>query len=62
MAYSQYSEHRRPPAVPKVRRVEHFDKTDADDLKTRKNFEKAIEATTPKAKPSRSFADLVKKK
>ena len=42
--------------------MEHFDKTDADDLKTRKNFERAIAQTTPKAKPGRSFAALIKKK
>ena len=62
MAYSQYSEHRRPNAVPKVQRAELFDRTGADDLKTRKNFEKAIEQAAPKPKPGRSFAALIKKK
>ncbi len=62
MAYSQYSEHRRPTAVPKVRRVEHYDATGEEDLKVQRSFEQAMEKAAPPAKPKRSFADLVKKK
>lgn len=62
MAYSQYSEHRRPPAVPKVRRVTLTDTTGEDDLKVQKRFEQASEQAAPKSQPKRSFADLLKKK
>lgn len=68
MAYSQYSEHRRPTAVPKVQRVEHYDATGEIDLRTQKAWEKAMETAAgprPKEKPpagKRSFDDLLKKK
>lgn len=62
MAYSQYSEHRRPTAVPKVRRVEHYDATGEEDLKVQRSFEKAMEKAAAPVKPKRAFAELLKKK
>ncbi len=62
MASSGYSEHRRPTAVPKVRRVEHYDATGEEDLKVQRSYEQAMEKAGPMAKPKRSFADLVKPK
>jgi hypothetical protein len=66
-SYSQYSEHRRTPAVPKVRRVENLDATGADDLKIRNRYEKALDASTDltraaNAPKKKSFAALLKKK
>jgi hypothetical protein len=63
MAYSQYSEHRRPTAVPKVNRAEHYDATGAEDLKNQRSYEKAMEREAPKGPPpKRSFAEAMKKK
>ncbi len=62
MAYSQYSEHRRPTAVPKVRRAEHYDATGEEDLKVQRSYEKAMEKAAPKPPAKRSFAELIKKK
>jgi hypothetical protein len=67
MGYSPYSEHRPSAAVSKVRRVEHYDATDADDLKTRKKYEQAREATADELRKQgepkkRSFAALLKKR
>lgn len=56
----QYSEHRRPTAVPKVDRVQRDDATGKDELHTQKSFEKAMEQLKPK--PKRSFADLIRPK
>jgi hypothetical protein len=61
MGYSQYSEHRRPTAVPKVREVHRDDATGEDELKLRKSFEKAIDAVAPKKPPKRSFEALLKR-
>jgi hypothetical protein len=60
MAYSMYSAHRRPPPVPKVRRVELSDTTGADDLRTQTHFEKAMEAGVVKPRPKRSFSELLR--
>ncbi|MBL8949237.1 MAG: hypothetical protein JNK82_00575 [Myxococcaceae bacterium] len=57
----QYSEHRRPTAVPKVQRVEHYDATGEVDLKVQKSYEDAMQKAGPTQKPKRSFAELVKK-
>src|SRR5262249_40831433 len=60
MAYSQYSEHRRPNAVPKVQKVERSDTTGAQDLKLQKGFAKAAEQAAPKPAAKRAFAALLK--
>ena len=67
MAYSQYSEHRRPTAVPKVKRVEHYDATDVADMKNRKRYEAELEKNADEQRKQnepkkRSFAELIKKK
>jgi hypothetical protein len=60
VGYSQYSEHRRPTAVPKVDRVNREDATGKDELTVQKNFERAQQQVA-KPNPKRPFADLIKK-
>ena len=52
----QYSEHRRPTAVPKVDRVEREDVTGREEIRNREAAQKVLE------KPKRSFAELIKEK
>ena len=63
----QYSEHRRPPAVPKVGRIERFDSTGVAEIRKKKQIEDLeaqadARAAEPASKPRRSFAALIKKK
>ena len=58
----QYSEHRRPTAVPKVDRVKREDAQGEEELKVRKSFEQAIEKTTGKPAHKKSFADALRRK
>ena len=65
MAYSQYSEHRRPPAVPKVGKVTGHDATGEGELKQRQDYQKAVARLAGDVKPpagKKSFADALKHK
>jgi hypothetical protein len=56
-----YSEHRRPTAVPGVKKVQRFDTTGEEDLKVERLNQQAMERAAGKPTPKRSFAGLLKK-
>jgi hypothetical protein len=55
-----YSEHRRPTAVPAVKKPQRFDTTGEEDLKVQNLYQQAMERAGAKPANKRTFAELIK--